>query len=219
VKKPNWQFFSWAPGKSFPVAFEVKVDARQVVGPTGKYGIIWGKDGDNYYVFTISSDGRYRLQKQVNDVWQTNPVSWTNNSAIKRGTSSNQLKVNVIGNSITLIVNDTVLTTVNGSSFGPGKIGLVGGSFDYTGVEVQFDNLMIYDFSSLSTGKVDEIAKPPEEIDTQNTGAINLTSTPSGAKVFLDVGQYIGKTPLTIDGLNPSNWTHLVKNKTCYIIK
>ena len=143
VKKPNWQFISWAPGKSFPADFEVKVDARQVAGPTGKYGIIWGKDGDNYYVFTISSDGRYRLRKRVKDVWQTNPVSWTNSPVIKRGTGSNQLKVNVTGNSITLIVNDAVLTTVKGSSFGPGKIGLVGGSFDDTGVEVQFDNLTI----------------------------------------------------------------------------
>jgi len=148
VKKPNWQFISWAPRKSFPADFEVKVDARKIVGPTGKYGIIWGKDGDNYYVFTISSDGRFRLRKQVNDVWQTNLVSWTNSPAIKRGTGSNQLKVIVIGNSITLIANDKVLATVKGSSFGPGKIGLVGGSFDDTDVEVQFDNMIIYDFSS-----------------------------------------------------------------------
>ena len=149
VKKPNWQFRSWVPRESFPADFEVKVDARQVMGPTGKYGIIWGKDGDNYYVFTISSDGRCRLRKQVKDVWQTNPVSWTNSPAIKRGTGRNQLKVIVIGNSITLIVNDTILTTVKGCSFGPGKIGLVGGTFAKTNVEVQFDNLMIYDFSSL----------------------------------------------------------------------
>lgn len=72
VKKPNWQFISWAPGKSFPADFEVKVDARQVAGPTGKYGIIWGKDGDNYYVFTINLGGEYRLRKQVKDVWQKN---------------------------------------------------------------------------------------------------------------------------------------------------
>jgi len=147
VKKPNWLFISWAPREPFPADFEVEVDTRQVVGLTGDYGIVWGKDGYNYYIFTISSDGRYRLRKRVNDVWQTNPVSWTNSPAIKRGTGSNRLKVNVIGNSITLIVNDTVLTNVKGSSFGPGKIGLVGGSFNDTGVEVQFDNLMIYDSS------------------------------------------------------------------------
>jgi hypothetical protein len=153
VKKPNRQFISWAPRKSFPEDFEVKVNASQVGDKTGKYGILWGKDGNNYYVFTISSDGRYRLRKKVNGVWQKkDPVSWTKSPAIKRGTGSNQLKVFAIGNSIpflgnsiTLIVNDTILTTVKGSSFGPGKIGLVGGSFDDTGVEVQFDNLIIYD--------------------------------------------------------------------------
>ena len=51
--------------------------------------------------------------------------------------------------------------------------------------------------------KLDVQGKPPEKIDTQNTGAINLTSTPSGAKVFLDVGQYMGKTPLTIEKVSP----------------
>jgi len=51
--------------------------------------------------------------------------------------------------------------------------------------------------------KFDVQDKLPEKIDTQNTGAINLTSTPSGAKVFLDTGQYMGKTPLTIDKVSP----------------
>ena len=51
--------------------------------------------------------------------------------------------------------------------------------------------------------KLDAQGKSPEKIDTQNTGAINLTSTPSGAKVFLDAGQYMGKTPLPIDKVSP----------------
>ena len=51
--------------------------------------------------------------------------------------------------------------------------------------------------------KLDAQGKSLEKIDTQNTGVINLTSTPSGAKVFLDAGQYMGKTPLTIDKVSP----------------
>jgi hypothetical protein len=58
---------------------------------------------------------------------------------------------------------------------------------------------------NLSTGKVDEIAKPPEEIDTQNTGAINLTSTPSGAKIYLD-DKYQGITPQTLSNLEPGTY-------------
>jgi tetratricopeptide (TPR) repeat protein len=34
-------------------------------------------------------------------------------------------------------------------------------------------------------------------------GKIKVTSTPSSAKVFFDAGQYIGKTPLTIDKVSP----------------
>jgi len=58
---------------------------------------------------------------------------------------------------------------------------------------------------NLSTGKVDEIAKPPEEIDTQNTGAINLTSTPSDAKIYLD-NKYQGIAPQTLSNLEPDTY-------------
>ncbi|MBA7537874.1 hypothetical protein ES705_30145 [subsurface metagenome] len=51
--------------------------------------------------------------------------------------------------------------------------------------------------------KLDAQDKSLEKIDTQNIGAINLTSTPSSAKVFLEAGQYIGKTPLVIDKVSP----------------
>jgi hypothetical protein len=67
---------------------------------------------------------------------------------------------------------------------------------------------------NLSTGKVDEITKPPEEIDTQNTGAINLTSTPSGASVFLD-GSFKGVSSITLEKITPGK--HMLKiTKTGY---
>ena len=61
---------------------------------------------------------------------------------------------------------------------------------------------------NLSTGKVDEITKSPEEIDTQNTGAINLTSTPSGASVFLD-GSFKGVSPIIISNVPVGK--HIIK--------
>jgi len=67
---------------------------------------------------------------------------------------------------------------------------------------------------NLSTGKVDDIAKPPEEIDIQNTGAINLTSTPSGAKIYLD-DKYKGITPQTLSNLEPGTY-QLKLTKTGY---
>jgi tetratricopeptide (TPR) repeat protein len=36
-----------------------------------------------------------------------------------------------------------------------------------------------------------------------SSGKIKVTSTPSSAKVFLDAGQYVGKTPVTIDNISP----------------
>jgi hypothetical protein len=58
---------------------------------------------------------------------------------------------------------------------------------------------------NLSTGKVDEITKSPEEIDTQNTGTIELTCTPSGASVLLD-DAFKGVCPITLNDVTTGKY-------------
>jgi len=58
---------------------------------------------------------------------------------------------------------------------------------------------------NLLTGKIDETSKPSEKIDTQNTGTIKLTSTPSGAKIYLD-NKYQGIAPQTLSNLEPGTY-------------
>ncbi len=41
------------------------------------------------------------------------------------------------------------------------------------------------------------------EVQKVNRGNIKVISTPSSAKVFLDAGQYMGRTPLTIEDISP----------------
>jgi PKD repeat protein len=145
VKRPHWLYWCWAPREhSFPEDFIVEVDAGQVSGPSGEYGIIWGKDSDNFYMFAVSTDSRYGMWKQVRDAWQPDPVGWTANSAINRGTGRNRLRLIVKGGTIMLMANDVVLQTVTAPSFGRGRIGLFVGTFDSPGVEVHFDNFKVY---------------------------------------------------------------------------
>ena len=118
---------------------------EQVSEHFGQYGILWGIDGDNYYAFMIKPNGQFRLRKQVNNKWIRDPIPWTETSATVKGKESNRLKLIVIGESITLVVNDKVLKTIEGRNFGPGKIGLAVGSLERPEVKVSFDNLMIYD--------------------------------------------------------------------------
>ena len=85
--------------------------------------------------------------------------------------------------------NDVAFSLIQANDGGYAVVGLTGskgaGSADFWGI------------------KLDVQDKPSEKIDTQNTGAINLVSNPSGAKVFSEAGQYMGKTPLTIDKVSP----------------
>jgi PKD repeat protein len=145
VKRPYWLYWCWAPQEHrFPEDFIVEVEARQVSGPNGEYGIVWGKDSDNFYMFAVSTDGRYGMWKQVRDAWQPNPVNWTANSAINRGTGRNRLRLIVKGDTVVLMANDVVLQTVTAPSFGRGYIGLFVGTWDTPGLEVHFDNFKVY---------------------------------------------------------------------------
>ena len=125
--------------------FRVVVEARRVSGPIGSYGIIFRLKGDwddNFYTFTISSDGSYSLFKYVNRRW-VEIVPWTYSTHIRQGTEWNLLEVEAIGPEISLFVNRKHLTTVKDSTFLQGFIGLTVQSFDEPGIKVEFDNFKI----------------------------------------------------------------------------
>jgi PKD repeat protein len=147
ARKRAWKYWAWAPRASFLLTdFLVEVEANPTSGSSGHYGIIWGKDNDNYYVFRVDATGRYKLSKKKDDVWQTAPVKWTSHSVISQGTGRNRLKVMVRDDSITLMVNDVVLSTVSASSFDKGRIGLYAGTFNTpdTFCNAHFDNFRVY---------------------------------------------------------------------------
>lgn len=144
VNKPNWLYWCWCPKGQVFQDFIVEVEARKISGPEGEYGILWGKDSDNFYLFGISTDGYYTLSKQVNDRWQTPPIPWTRSPAIRTGNQINHLKLVVKGDQVSLYANDVLLKTVTTLDFDRVKIGLVAGTFDKSGVKVHFDDIKIY---------------------------------------------------------------------------
>jgi hypothetical protein len=106
------------------------------------YGIAFRADkDDNDYVFQIGNDGLYAV-RMYKDGWST-LKDWSSSSAIKLG-ETNRLIVTSKGNSLTFIVNDVQLTTLEDSTLREGRIGLVLEIFEAgKAATVEFDNLTI----------------------------------------------------------------------------
>jgi len=120
IDEPNMIFWGVAPAEEgFPADFVVEVDAYKLSGPAdGSYGISWGKDDDNFYLFTISADGWYVLDKQLNGEWQDAPVPLAKSPVINQESSLNHLVVIVSGALVSVAVNDVILKMVTASNFG-----------------------------------------------------------------------------------------------------
>lgn len=136
---------SWgSPGGSFS-NLRLEVDARKVAGPDdNSFGVVVRRrDDDNLYLFQISSDGYYKVLKQVNGEWQS-LVDWKTSPHINQGDSSNHISLVADGPNFSFYVNYRHLADVTDSSFGEGGIGLLAGAFDEAGVRIHFDNLEVW---------------------------------------------------------------------------
>jgi hypothetical protein len=114
-------------------------------GAGDKFGLMFRvQDTDNYYVYMIDCDGRYRLARYGSGA-STSVVDWTQSSAIKRGKNAvNKLAVLAKGNSLALYVNDTPLTTATESMYADGRFGLWVGSNITNNLTIVFDDLEVY---------------------------------------------------------------------------
>jgi len=132
--------WSWAPmGKTRLPDFRAEATAYKATGgDDAEYGIIWGIDNRNFYVFKASADGWYTVQLLEDDEWQTPPVDWTKSDAIRQGEESNTLEVVVEDGCAALIVNGEELRFIDLAMVGPYKIGIMCGTYETVPVEVRF---------------------------------------------------------------------------------
>lgn len=144
VTKPKWVVWI-KPGTSYDIAnLSLSVEAHSVAGTDdNEYGVIFRYlDGDNFYMFTISSDGQYHVQMQVKNEWV--PLKpWTKSAIIHQGRATNLIRVEARGTELQFFVNGELLTIVDDATFTSGNFGLVVGTFDEGGVEVRFDSVVL----------------------------------------------------------------------------
>ncbi len=98
-------------------------------------------NSENYYLFAITSDGRYSIHKVENDIWSV-LVPWTYSPVIPTR-SDLELTTACIGKTLSMAVNGTPLAQVNNTSHWRGQIGLTAGTFASEYFTIAFDDLVI----------------------------------------------------------------------------
>ena len=146
VNNANWYLWS-TPGFNFTDVI-VEVEAVRVAGPEeNDFGVICRyKDGSNFYKLVLGSDGYYGVSKVIGGKEQLVGMEkmQLNNDVIKRGVgATNQLRVECVGEHLTLLANGQILADVKDAELTSGDIGLIAGAYDTPGVDILFDNLKV----------------------------------------------------------------------------
>lgn len=120
------------------------VDATKVDGvDDNHFGVIARfQDNQNFYLFSISSDGYYQIGYFENDEF-TPLVDWSESEAINQGDATNHIQLKCQGDMLTWSVNGQELAEVQDGRFQTGDIGLYVGSSDEPPVKIAFDDLVI----------------------------------------------------------------------------
>lgn len=124
----------------------IEVEATKVGGPEDNdFGVICRYQNlDNFYFFIISSDGYYGIAKVVNGEQEL--IGMDNmeySDAINQGSESNLLRADCVGNQLALYVNGEKVVDANDLQYSSGDVGLIAGTFDDAGTEVDFDNFVV----------------------------------------------------------------------------
>ncbi|MBN2147869.1 MAG: protein kinase [Anaerolineales bacterium] len=125
----------------------IEVDATKAAGPDDNYlGVLCRLvDADNFYYLIISSDGYYAIGKVINGsstLIQMDTMYYSD--IIHRGATTNYLRADCIGETLTLYTNNMLLAQAQDSDLSYGDVGLlVGTSSNNYGSDILFDNFYI----------------------------------------------------------------------------
>lgn len=169
VGEPNDGLF--APAFPYFTDFDLTIDAQAISGPIDNaFGVVFRlQDPRNYYVFLISSDGYYSVERAV-DGDRKVISTWIQDASIGLGLDAvNTIRVLAIGDTFHFFVNDVPLhlcipDSIEGTStyragecvggqmldafvddaHDAGRVGVTALTFNAPDVIVNFDNLVIY---------------------------------------------------------------------------
>ncbi|MCA9946174.1 MAG: DUF1080 domain-containing protein [Anaerolineales bacterium] len=142
----NIMQFTTLPDMTFD-NFILEVDAQLVAGDLGSsYGVLFRmQDTTRFYRFEITGDGLFVVERRDGEAGWTRLVDgWRDSPAIKRELGGiNRLRVEALGQSISLYVNDELVHQFSDSTYTSGTIALDAGTFVQPEAQVAFDNLVV----------------------------------------------------------------------------
>jgi hypothetical protein len=124
----------------------IDVDVNKIDGPDdNSFGILCRyQDEFNYYSMVISSDGYYGIVKNRDGKHTILGADGLQVSeSIQKGNSTNHLQANCSGSQLELIVNGSLLLSVNDLDFSQGDVGVIGSTSSIAGLELNFDNFIV----------------------------------------------------------------------------
>lgn len=145
VKAPQVQIWS-TPGLEL-TAVRLEVDAARFGGPEeNRMGLVCRYRGAaDYYFFIISSDGYYAVGKVTQGVpLLLGQEQMQYSAAIRTGWAINHLRADCVGDTLTFYVNYLPVALVHDGDHAGGDVGLLAGAFEQTGVDVIFDNFVVF---------------------------------------------------------------------------
>ena len=147
IKKEN--FIKWSNlSRVVPADLRIEVDvSKQYGADDNAYGVLCRyQDPENFYYFLISSDGFGGIGRREDG--QLKIISSTDGklepiSSINQGDASNHLRVDCVGDNLTMYVNGNQVLQVTDGTFSSGSIGLVSRTYDIGGTGILFSQLAV----------------------------------------------------------------------------
>ena len=134
------------PGKNFANA-RIEVDTVKIGGPDNNhFGIVCRyQDIKNYYAFLVTSDGYNGIVKVKDGSYSMlTGATLEYNQAIRQGENQNHLRADCNNQSLALWVNNRKSLEAHDPDFTTGGVGLTDGSYAAAGVDVYFDNFIVF---------------------------------------------------------------------------
>ena len=129
----------------------IAVGTMKVGGPDDNdFGVICRyRDDANFYAFLITSDGYYGVMKMKDGeriMVGQEEGNYLESTAIHQGAAANEIVAECINDHLALHVNGVLVADVRDGAFASGDVGLIAGTFEEGGVEIHFDDFIVYGF-------------------------------------------------------------------------